>query len=498
MGLIHDLLSRRKEIPLDKIKTVDQLFSELEIEIKEETELFRGFLWWQEKKIESIKKIVPAWEKGDMETIEKSVKEISARNQRLWSITNEILRIDQKEEQLFHFILREKLLQADSRHLVWKNREDILNKKRYEQYAKSLEPYFEQLFDLIRSLLRLLYLQITTIKKWGKSAAWRLERDLAERKFFCQLLVDEASITRKIKQHIVLIIRTVNQLLGYRKQFGIREKTIQTEKGPRKIISWGIIWHEVKDIKSINFEKFYQLYIETFPEDEQEYKKDLKRYINYLALKLNIKEGATRTHLCVGIANGEVIAYSFFGTYFAFDPKTKRKFFFGVNWWDETAKEYRGKRVMDSLNNFRTKIMLQDAKQFGVKGLDAIFIEVEDPHKLKEQKGELPEAEMNVLVQRIKFWQRQGFFQMKFDYIQPALKGKPIDYLMLMIRSSKKEWIKKQGIPLNDMKLIFWFYVRYGFDRVPQRDSNYWQNLKNMDKSQIRGYIKFVSYNFSQ
>ena len=213
---------------------------------------------------------------------------------------------------------------------------------------------------------------------------------------------------------------------------------------------------------------------------------------------MNIKENATRTHLCVGIANGEVIAYSFFGTYHAFDPKTKRKFFFGVNWWDETAKEYRGKRVMDSLNNFRAKIMLQDAKSFGVKGLDAIFIEVEDPYKLKVQKGELTEAEMNVLVQRIKFWQRQGFYQMKFDYVQPALKGKPLEYLMLMVKTFRKEWIKKQGISVNDMKLIFWFYVKYGFDRAPQKDPNYWKNLDNMGKAQVKGYIKFEPYNFNQ
>lgn len=481
MSIFSRLLAKKKK------SEVEELFSE----IQEESKLFEEFLQLHENKINAVKKIVPQWEEGNIDSIELVIKEIQLLNNKLWYLTNQILNIEKKEKSLFYFIIKEKMNQLDKRFAVYKQQKYLLDKKKFSDYSKELEPYFEQLFGFLKSLSKLILLQINTIKGWGKSAPARLAKDIIERRFFYHLLKDEAELDRKIKQHLILIIRTVNQFLGYQKRFGLRTKTIMTERGPREIITKGVIFHELKDPRSINFEKFYGLYTTTFPRDEREPKEALRTYISHLHLKMLIRGNATRNHLVEGIVKGEVIAVSFFSTYLAQDKKG-RKIFFGVTWWEIVHKDYRGKRVPSQLERYRTKLMQADANSFGVAALDAIFIEVEDPRKMSpEQIKESMEEGINP-NERVRFWQRSGFYKMKFDYMQPALGGgKLLDYLMLMIRPFNKDWIKKQGIPVKDMMLIFWYFVRYGFDRVPERDKTYVLNISNMLKSQVNGLVKF-------
>ena len=81
---------------------------------------------------------------------------------------------------------------------------------------------------------------------------------------------------------------------------------------------------------------------------------------------------------------------------------------------------------------------------------------------------------------------------MKFDYIQPALGGgDPVEDITLMIKPFKNVWLQKQGIPLDEMKLLWWFMVRYGFDRTPEKDKTYWRVLESIEKSHIDGLVRF-------
>ena len=482
MGFFSRVVSKEKK------SEVEELFSE----IKEESKLFEEFLRLHEEKIENVKRIIPQWEQGYVEDIDLVINEILVLNGKLWTLLNKILGISTKEKGLFYYILKEKMNQLDRRFAVYKQQKDLLDKRKYAEYAENLEPYFEQLFDFLKSLSKLILLQINTIKGWGKSASARLAKDLIEKKFFYHLLADEASLDRKIKQHLILIIRTINQFLGYEKRFGLKTKQIETEKGPRVIVTSGVVFYEIRDVNSINFEKFYKLYVESFVRDEREPKEDLKGFLKYTQLKLNIKDNAFRTHLGVGVVNGEVIAITFFETYLALNKKNNKKFFFGVGWWDIVSKDYRGKRVAALLDNFRLKIMRQDAKSFKVNDLDAIFGEVDNPKKMSQEQIKEQMANGIDPVERIKFQESLGFREMNFDYIQPALGGgKPVDYLMLVIRPFREDWIKNQSVLLDDMKLIFWYFVKYGFYRVPERDTIYWKNLKNLEKSKVNGYIKF-------
>ena len=91
-----------------------------------------------------------------------------------------------------------------------------------------------------------------------------------------------------------------------------------------------------------------------------------------------------------------------------------------------------------------------------------------------------------------KFTRGQGFYELNFDYIQPSLGGgKPVEYCMLMIKPFKDEWLQKKGILLDEMKLLWWFMVRYGFDRKPEKDKTYWKVLENIERTQVNGFIKF-------
>ena len=147
----------------------------------------------------------------------------------------------------------------------------------------------------------------------------------------------------------------------------------------------------------------------------------------------------------------------------------------------------------------REQILQQDAQYFGVNALDAVFTEIDAPKKMKNEKIEEYTKRGDDPYVLEKFTRGQGFYEMRFDYIQPALGGGvPVEDIMLMIKPFKKEWLQKQGIPLDEMKLIWWFMVRYGFDRKkggvypsPEKDPIYWKVLENIEKNQINGLIKF-------
>ncbi|MBI2541714.1 hypothetical protein HYV80_03320 [Candidatus Woesearchaeota archaeon] len=466
---------------------VEELFSD----IREESNSFEEFLRLHGEKVNYIKTILPEWNEGNASRIDLIIDKMLDLNKRLWTLINQIFQIEKKERALFYFIIKEKMNKLDRKYAVYKRQKDFLDKRKYQQYAKELDPYFEQLFDFLKSLSKLILRQTTMINAWGEGAAWRIVKDLNDRIFFYHLLIDETSLDRKIKQHLTLIIRTINQALGYEKRFGLQTKQVETERGKREIATSGMIFYEIRDQNSLSFEKFFKLYREIVKPDEREPKADLQSYISYNHLKGLMKNNATWNHLLVGIVKGRVIAANFFSPYLAQD-KRGIKILFGVSWWGILARDYRGKRVQDLLYRRREQILQKDVQYFGVNALDAFFTEIDAPKKMKKEKiEEYTKRGDNPYVLE-KFTRKQGFYEMRFDYIQPALGGgNPVTAIMLMIKPFKSEWIQNKGIPLDEMKLIWWFMVRYGFDRIPEKDKTYWDVLKNIEKSHIDGVIRF-------
>src|SRR3989338_9204039 len=273
----------------EKKTEVEELFSD----IQEESQLFEEFLRMHGEKINYIKTILPEWNEGNVQRIELIVDKILDLNKRLWTLINQIFQIEKKERALFYFILKEKMNQLDKKHAVYRQQKDLLDKRKYLQYSKELDPYFGQLFDFLKSLSKLILRQTTTLKGWGRGAAGRLVKDLNDRRFFYHLLVDETSLDRKIKQHLTLIIRTINQFLGYEKRFGLQTKQIETGRRKREIVTSGIIFHEIRDPNSLSFEKFFEIYREIVKPDEREPKADVQRYIGYTHLKGLMKNNAT-------------------------------------------------------------------------------------------------------------------------------------------------------------------------------------------------------------
>ena len=181
MGIFSRLVSKKKK------DEVEELFSDIE----EESKLFEEFLRLHEGKINNVKKIIPQWKEGKIGAIESDIQALLPMNGRLWYLANEILKISKKERALFYFILKEKMNQTFPQ-LIFKRRKAILNRKNYKKYAEALEPYFEQLFDFLKSLSRVILLQIKTLKK--KETPGKIAKDLIEKLFFYNLLVDETML----------------------------------------------------------------------------------------------------------------------------------------------------------------------------------------------------------------------------------------------------------------------------------------------------------------
>ena len=491
---------------LAKIKKddVEKLFSE----IREESGFYDEFLRENETKIELVKKTIEEYKRlalpsamvkePEIAYVRNLITQLIAMNGRLYYLVRKILYFDKKEKKLFFFIIKEKMHKLDEedkkeKAAYDKFQRDLFIKKKYVEYAKELKPHFEQLFGLLRSLSRLILRQIRTLNRWRKRPTRNIKNP-TERQFFYYLLQDELNLDRKIRQNMIIVIRMINEFLGYEKIYGARTKTVQTAAGSKEVFTAGVIFHEIRDISSIGFEKFWKLYVDSFPEEEREAKTNIKRYLSYLHLKGLIKGGATRNHLVIGIVGGNVVTASFFSTYLAMDKQGNKKFSYGVEWWTFTDKNYRNKRLTTLLSNFRDRAMQQDALLYGVRSLDCAFIEVEDPNKMTEQMKKKAFLEIGIDVnERLVYWRKLGYKIMQFDYIQPSLgKEKPIYHLMLMIKPFNTQWISKSGVPINDLKLIYWYFMRYGFDRVPEKEPMYWQVLKSMEQRQIEGYVKFV------
>lgn len=472
-------------ISAEKKPEVEKLFSE----IKEESGLFEEFLAIHQRKIDLAKKTILDWKSGNLDAINQSVEEIYSINKRLWYLINRILSISKKEQSLFYFIIKEKLNSLDRRFAVYKKQSYILEKNKYKIYYKKLAPFFEQLFGFLKSLSKVILEQIKVIKKRYRRNQL-IVKDIIEKKFFYQLLLDETSLDRKIKQNTVFIISIINNFLGYEQKKRQKTRTVEGREGKKEVISKGLVFYEIKDIDSINFDRFYELYEESFPRIEAESKTSLKSFFKYLEVKDSIKWEVYRTHLIVGVFGGEIIAFTYFNTVFA----KERNIFYAHEWYTAIDKRFRGSGILNKLFNMRSVIMRRDANEFGFDDIDALFTEVNDPRKMNEKEFEecrkkyKEDPNKNFLL-----YKALGFFPLKFEYISPSTgKGKkPVYYQTLMIKPSKREWIRQGGIPLADMKLIIYYEVKWMYDQNLTGNKVYSQLLKNAENAQVNELVKF-------
>lgn len=468
MGLFSRLVSKRKKTE------VEELFSD----IQEESKLFEEFLDKHEEKISFIKEVTPNWDKGNISYISTIIRDIFLFNKELKRLTERILELEKNDEKLFLFIIKEKLNQIEYPSRIFRPHKSVIDRKKAAMWVKELKPIFDKLFDFLGSLSRLISLQTETIKGWGSSGPARLAKDLLEKEFFYQLLVNEAHLDRMIKHHLQIIIRGINSFLGYEKVY----------RRPRKErITKGVVFHDIRDVKSLTFKQFYVLYNKSFREEQQDPESFFKKFLRYQELKVDIKEGATRTHLVVGTAEGKIVAL----TYFSVNFVKERNICFGVGWYRVVAEEHRRMGISNALHEYRLGKMRSDAKRFGVKDVDAIFSEVNDPKKMQSQGIKSEPTDLDP-YENMKIMQKMGFFKMNYQHIQPPIDADaPVTYSIMMIQPFNPQWIARRGIPLQDMEKIWYYYVKYGYESNPKIWGIYQQVLKNIRESQINGYVTF-------
>ncbi|MBI2655421.1 hypothetical protein HYX06_03290 [Candidatus Woesearchaeota archaeon] len=472
-------------ISAEKKPEVEELFSE----IKEESGLFEEFLAIHQRKIGIAKKIIQDWKNGNLDAINRSVEEIYSINRRLWYLINKIISISKKEQSLFYFIIKERMNSLDRKDGAYTRQSDILRKNKYKSYYKKLEPFFKQLFGFLKSLSKVILEQIKVIKKEYRRNQL-IVKDLIEKKFFYQLLMDEISLDRKIKQNTVFIIRIINDMLGYEQKTWQAVRTVKGKEGNKDVISKGLVFYEIKDIDSINFDRFYELYEQSFPRIEAESKTILKSFFKYSEVKASIRWGVYRTHLIVGVFGGEIVAFTYFNTVFA----KERNIFYAHGWYTAIDKKIRGRGILNKLLDMRAVAMRRDANEFGFDNIDALFIDVNDPRKMNKMELEecrkkyKEDPKKNFLV-----WRALGFFPVKFEHIAPSTGGdkKPVHYQIFMIKPLKSEWLAKGGIPLEDMKSIIYYEVKWLYDQPLTGNKVYSQLLKNVENAQVNGLVKF-------
>ena len=204
-------------ISKEKKSEIEELFSDTSIE----SGMVEEFLRRDGEKISLVKSIVNDWvaKKPHKEIFEK-IKQMLELNNVLRRLILAMLNMELKEKKLFYFIIKEKMHQLDRRFAVYKRQKDLLDEKKYEEYEKELKPNFEQLFDALMTLARLLYLQTVQINKHIRTDPDLLAKDLVERHYLFRLIMDEADLDRRIRKNTISIVRIVNEFLGYEKNKG--------------------------------------------------------------------------------------------------------------------------------------------------------------------------------------------------------------------------------------------------------------------------------------
>lgn len=466
MGLLSNLISKTKK------SEVEELF----IDIKKESKLFEEFLRKHEEKISVIKEVIPAWNKGNIPYISVMIRRIFEFNLELKDLIQKILKLGRKDKKLLLFILKEKLNQIPYPPNMMRPNRSRINPK-VAVWVKKLEDDFKQLFDFLRMLSEHLDSQNKTIEAWGKTGAAILAKDISEKRTFYRLLVYESHLDRMLKHYLQIIIREINKFLGYEK----------TYKKPRKeIISKGLVFHELRYVNTLTFRKFFKLYKKSFFEEQQDPESLFKSFLPFSELKVDIKEGATRTHLVLGILEGKVAAL----TYYSVNFVKERRICYGVGWYRFIAKDYRRIGIATKLHQDTLRRMRNDAIEFGVNDIDAMFVENNDPEKMKEQgiKPGPTDIDPNLNMELLR---RMGFYKMRYKHIQPPTDDEPVTYSIMMIKPFNKNWIAKQGIPLKDMELVWKYYVAYGYEDTLKTRKVYREVIENMRKSQIDGYVTF-------
>ena len=470
MGVFSRLISRKKK------DEVEELFSD----IGKESKLFEEFLRKHEEKISIVKGIMKKWNKGLLANIEIDVKKVLELNHELLRLIGRILKLEEKDRTIFRFIIKEKLNKIGYPDVKFKKQKAIMDEDKYKNYSKELEPYFNQLFDALRSLLELISLQIDTIRNWKKGTAPAIiVRDITQKKGIYHLLLSETVLDRRLKKNFILVIRTINQFLGYEKKFGLQTRVVFKPKGEIKEITTGVIIYEVTDLRSRNFNKFYRLYQNSFPQVEIEGYYDLKEFLEYEGVKLSIKEGDNRAHLVIAVVGDEVIGLTLFSTTFIED----RKICYAHGWWTTIDERYRNRGILNKLVERRLVIMKRDAKHYGVDNVDVILVDTNDPRRMNniQLKTFMGRYKLKDPYLPLKVQAKLGFQPFKFRHKTPPLPGKPpIEYELLMIIPFRREWIRLQGVPLDDMLSLYWYDVRYGYDRIPQKEKVYWEVRRNI------------------
>ncbi len=481
MGIFSRLVSKKKK------DEVEELFSD----IQEESKLLEEFLRKHEEKINIVNGIMKKWNKGLLANVEIDVKKVLELNHELLRLIGRILRLEEKDRTIFRFIVKEKLNQIGYPNVKFRKGRAIMDESEYKDYySKKLEPYFNQLFDILRSLLELISLQIDTIKNWKKgTAAAIIIRDITQKKGIYHLLLSETSLDHRLKKNLILVIRIINQFLGYEKKFGLQTRVVFKPRGEIKEITTGVIIYEVTDLRSRNFNKFYRLYKNSFPQVEIEGYYDLKEFLEYEGVKLSIKEGDNRAHLVIAFVGDEVIGLTLFSTTFIED----RKICYAHGWWTTIDERYRDRGILNKLVERRLVIMKRDAKHYGVDNVDAILVDTNDPRRMSkvQLKTFMERYKLKDPYLPLKVQAKLGFQPFKFNHKTPPLPGKPpIEYELLMIIPFRREWIDLQGVPLDDILSIYWYDVRYGYDRIPQKEKVYWEVRRNIIKSAIEKTFK--------
>ena len=220
-----------------------------------------------------------------------------------------------------------------------------------------------------------------------------------------------------------------------------------------------------------DFDNFYtDVYMEAFPDEDE--REGFDSFLGYLSRAVDVKEYKYHIVLAKDTSN-QVIG----GCIFNYYKKTNT----GVIEFLAVKRDFQSNGIGTMLYNRVVSMLSEDAYQMNGRQLDYICCEIDSPEHSKAE-----------IKKYLYFWNKNNYWRLDFNYVQPSLSAtqKSVTGLWLTI---SPQHTSCRDVPSQLVVDIVWDYLKYAMciDN-PEKCSDYIQMREQIMQSNVVNLSKII------
>ena len=224
---------------------------------------------------------------------------------------------------------------------------------------------------------------------------------------------------------------------------------------------------EVINPNSDEVKQFHDVLVEAFPDPCEREDVEILRW-NLRRGSWTTQDEVCRYHLIIARQGGRAVG----GTSFYFYSNEQNAL--GMGAYLAVRNDFRSEGIGTKLIDLRDRILSRDASELHCQ-LKGLIIQVSDPELMGAE-----EIERDVMDpwERERFWKRQGYRKINFDFLQPPIREgePPVEYLSLYMVPYCPEWESMEYISRAELRNVIDCFIKCtGTPGSPETDPSYLQ-----------------------